>query len=93
MPAAEALHETVAVPEPVMLFGVMVPQVSPDGAVSVRRMDPAKWFTAASVIVELAGLPALTGAGELAVIVKSRNWKMAVALWTSGGLVPVIVAV
>jgi hypothetical protein len=76
-----------------MLLGVMVPQVSPDGTVSVRLIDPTKWFTAARVTVELAGLPALTGAGRAAVIVKSRNWKMAVALWISGVLVPLIVAV
>jgi hypothetical protein len=61
--------------------------------VSVKLTDPAKWFTAERVIVELAGLPALTEAGEAAVIVKSRNWKVAVALWTKGVLVPVIVAV
>jgi hypothetical protein len=88
-----ALHETVAVPDPVTLLGVMVPQVSPDGTMSVRLTDPAKWFSAARVIVELAALPALTGVGEAEVIVKSRNWKVAVALWISGVLVPVIVAV
>ncbi len=76
-----------------MLLGVIVPQVSPDATVSVRLIDPAKWFTAARVIVELAGLPAFAGAGEDAVIVKSWNWKKAVALWISGVLVPVIVAV
>jgi len=76
-----------------MLLGVIVPQASPDGTVSVRLIDPAKWFTAARVIVELAELPAFTGAGEVAVIVKSRNWKIAVALWMSVVLVPVIVAV
>jgi hypothetical protein len=76
-----------------MLLGVIVPQAKPDGSVSVRLIDAAKWFTAARVIVELALLPAFTGAGEAAVIVKSRNWKMIVALWISGVLVPVIVAV
>lgn len=88
-----ALHETVAVPDPVMLLGVMVPQVSPDGTVSVRLTTPAKWFAAATVIVEPAELPALTEPGEVAVIVKSRNWKVAVALWINGVLVPLIVAV
>ena len=76
-----------------MLLGVIVLQVSPDGTVFVRLIDPAKWFTAARVIVELAELPAFTGAEEVAVIVKSRNWKMIVALWISGVLVAVIVAV
>jgi hypothetical protein len=93
LPAIVALQEIVAVPDPVMLLGVMIPQVSPVGIVSLRLTDPAKWFTAVRVIVELAELPALTGAGEVAAIVKSRNWKVAVPLWTSGVLVPVIVAV
>jgi len=88
-----ALHETVAVPEPVMLVGAMVPQASPDGTVSVRMITPVKWFIATRVIVELAELPALAGAGEAAAIVKSRNWKVAVALCDIGVLVPVIVAV
>ena len=80
MPATEALHETVAVPEPVTLVGAMVPQVSPEGTVSVRLTDPAKWFSAATVIVEVAELPAFTGVGDVAAIVKSRNWNVAVAL-------------
>jgi len=91
--ATEALHETVAVPEPVTLFGVIDPQVSPDGTVAVRLTNPAKWFSAATVIVEVAEFPAFTGAGDVAAIVKSRNWNVAVALWTSGVLVPEIVAV
>jgi hypothetical protein len=70
----------VAVPDPVTLLGEIVPQVSPDGLVPLRLTDPAKWFTAVRVIVELPELPALTGAGEVAAIVKSRNWKVAVAL-------------
>lgn len=88
-----ALHDTVAVPDPVMLLGVMAPHVSPVEIMSLRLTDPAKWFTAVRVIVELTELPELTGAGEVAAIVKSRNWKVAVALRTSGLLVPVIVAV
>lgn len=32
-PAMFAVHETVAVPEPIMLLGVMVPHVSPVGTV------------------------------------------------------------
>ena len=76
-----------------MLFGVIVPQVRPDGTVSVMLTTPAKWFTAATVIVEVAEVPTFTGEGDVAPIVKSRNWKVAVALWTSGVLVPVIVAV
>jgi hypothetical protein len=93
LPAAVALHETAAVPNPATLVGVMVPQVSPDGTLSIRLTSPAKWFRAVTIIVEVAELPALTGAGEVAVIVKSRNWKVAVALWMRGVLVPLIVAV
>jgi len=88
-----ALHETVAMPEPVTLLGVIVPQVSPDGTASVKPTDPAKWFSGATVIVEVAEFPAFSGAGDVAIIVKSRNWNVAVALWISGVLVPVIVAV
>jgi hypothetical protein len=73
LPATVALQETAAVPEPVRLFGVMVPQLNPDGTVSVRATDPAKWFSAATVIVEVVETPAFTGAGDVAVIVKSRN--------------------
>jgi hypothetical protein len=56
-------------------LGVMVPQVRPDGTVSVRLTTPAKWFTLATVIVVMEELPALRGLGELAVIVKFPNWK------------------
>jgi hypothetical protein len=83
----------VAVPDPVILLGVIVPQVNPDGIASVRPTDPAKWFTAVRVIVELAKLPALTGAGEVAAVVKSWNWKTAVAVWIREPLVPVTVRV
>ena len=62
-----------AVPDPVTLVGIMVPQVSPDGTVSVRLTIPAKWFREVTIIVEVAELPAFTGAGEVAVIVKSWN--------------------
>jgi len=93
LPATVALHEIVAVPDPVMLLGVMVPHVSPVGIVSLRLTDPAKWFTAVRVIVELAELPVLIGAGEVAAIVKSRNWKSAVAEWIREALAPVTVRV
>jgi hypothetical protein len=88
-----ALQETVAVPEPVTLLGVMLPHVRPDGTVSVRLTTPAKWFTLVTVIVVLGELPALSGLGELAVIVKFRYWKTEAAMWTSDPLVPVRVSV
>jgi hypothetical protein len=65
-----ALHEMIAVPEPVTLLGVMLPHVRPDGTVSVRLTTPAKWFTLVTVIVAIEELPALIGLGELAVMVK-----------------------
>ena len=83
----------MAVPEPVTLLGVMLPQVSPDGTVSVRVTVPPNWFTELTVTVAMAELPALAGPGELADIVKSRYWKMATAVWSKDPLVPVRVRV
>ena len=88
-----ALQDTVAVPDPVILPGVMVPQVRPDGTVSVRLTTPAKWLIASIVMVDIAEEPALTGAGDDAAIPKSWTWNIGVAVWTSEPLVPVIVRV
>jgi hypothetical protein len=93
LPATLALQETVAVPDPVTLFGVMLPQVKPEGTVSVKLTTPAKWFTLATVIVVMEDAPAFEGLGGLAAIVKFRNWKREVAVWTSDPLVPVRVRV
>lgn len=54
MLATVALQETVAVPEPVTVPGVMAPQVNPAGTVSVRVTTPAKPLTAVTVIVDTA---------------------------------------
>ena len=54
VPATVAEHETVAVPEPVKVPGVIVPHVNPAGRVSVRVTTPAKPLTAVAVIVEIA---------------------------------------
>ena len=54
MPATLALHDTVAVPDPVTLEGVMAAQVSPAEVVSARLTRPLNWFNAAMVIVEVA---------------------------------------
>ncbi len=83
----------MAVPEPMTLPGVMFPQVSPDGNVSVRLTVPPNWFTELTVTVAIAELPALAGPGELAAIVKSRYWNRASAVWTKDPLVPVRVSV
>jgi hypothetical protein len=79
VPAVVDEHETVAVPEPVTLVGVMAPQVRPAGGVSVRLTTPAKPFSAVIVTVEVADWPAFTAAGELAAIVKSTKLNVAVA--------------
>ena len=73
-------QETVAVPEPVMLVGLIAPQVRPDGTVSVRLTMPAKPFSAVTVMVEVAEVLMTTEAGEDAAIVKSRTVKIAVAV-------------
>lgn len=71
VPAAGELQETVALPEPVTLEGVIAPHVRPVGAVSVSVTVPLNPFEAVTVIVEEAEAPALTAAGEVAKIVKS----------------------
>jgi len=76
-----------------MLLGVIVPQASADGTVSVRLTVPPKWFTELTVIVAIAELPALAGPEELADIVKSRYWNSASAVWTKDPLLPVRVSV
>ena len=88
-----ALHETVAVPNPMTVFGVIVPQVRPEGMESVRITFPAKWLRALMLIVELAEVDASTGAAELAEIVKSWKTKITRAEWTSEPLEPVTVRV
>jgi len=71
LPATVALHETVAVPDPVTLVGVIAPQVNPAAGESVRATTPANPFCAVIVIVEVAEVPTVTAAGEVAAIVKS----------------------
>jgi len=88
-----ALHEIVAVPDPVTLVGLIVPHVRPDGMMSVRLMVPAKWFTLDMVIVDVPDEPALNGVGVDASIPKSWNWNRAVALCTKELLIAVIVRV
>ena len=87
------LHATVAVPELVTLDGVIAPQVRFAGTVSARLTVPVKPLTAVTVIVDVALVPARIAAGEVAAIVKSVTWKVAVAEWDSVPLVPVIVSV
>jgi hypothetical protein len=69
--ATAELHVTVAVPEFVMLLGVMFPHDRPAGIASVRDTIPLKPLMGAMVIVDVADMPELKGGGELADIVKS----------------------
>ena len=74
------LHETVAVPELVTLVGVIAPQVRLAGTVSVKDTVPVNPLRAATVIVEVAEVPAVTAAGEVAAMLKSVTVKVAVVL-------------
>jgi hypothetical protein len=65
----------------VTLAGVIAPQVRPGGIVSFRVTVPAKPFSGPIVSVALAGVPALTVAGGVVVvIVKSWNWNVTVTV-------------
>jgi len=68
------------VPGPVIDVGVIVPHVRPEGRVSLKLTVPAKPFTVATVIVDVADDPALAGAGEGADMVKSWNRNVARAV-------------
>jgi hypothetical protein len=87
------LQVSVAVPELVMLPGVIAPQVRLAGTVSVRVTVPVNPLIAATVMVEVADVPVVTGAGEVAAMLKSVTVKVAVVLWDSVPLVPVMVSV
>ena len=92
VPAADALHDSVAVPELVTLDGVIAPQVKPVGTVSVRLTVPVKPFTADTVIVDDAAVLTVVE-GDVAATVKSVTVNVADVLCTSVPLVPVIVRV
>ena len=62
------------------LLGVIAPQVKLAGTVSVRVTVPLNTPTAVTVIVELADVPTVTAAGEVADIVKSLLLKVKVAV-------------
>ncbi len=67
------LQAIVAVPEPVMLEGVILPQVKPDEAVSVRPTVPVNPFRAVIVIVDVADVPIVTGGDGVVEIAKSAT--------------------
>lgn len=91
--ASDALHEIVAEPDPVTLAGMIVPQASPEGTVSVSVTVPEKWFNADTVRVDVLDAPTFPATSGVAVIVKSWNWKRVVAEWAREPLVPVNVRV
>jgi len=64
----------------VRLLGVIAPQVRFAGTVSVRLTVPLKTPTAVTVIVEVADVPTVTAAGEVADIVKSLLLTVKVAV-------------
>ena len=66
-----AVHDTVVEPDAAMLAGLNDPHVRPGGGVMLKFTVPANPLTAATVTVELEDWPALTAAGEVAVMVKS----------------------
>jgi hypothetical protein len=83
----------VADPDPVTLAGMIVPQVSPEGTVSVSVTVPENWFNADTVRVDVLDAPTFAATSEVAMIVKSWNWKRVVAGWAREPLVPVNVRV
>ena len=87
------LHETVAVPELVTLLGVIAPQVKFVGTVSVKDTVPVNPLSAVTVMVDVAEVPTVTAAGDVAVMLKSVTVNVAVVVCTSVPLVPVIVRV
>ena len=93
VPAAVAVQDIVAVPEPVKLEGVSAPQANPSGDEPVSETVPAKWFNDVTLTVEMTETPTSTETGDETETVKSPNSKTAVAAWTSGVLVPAIVNV
>ena len=69
-PAVDELQVRVAVPELVMLLGVIAPHVRPACTVSVKATFPVKPFTAVIVIVDVRDA-LVAPEGEVALIVKS----------------------
>ncbi len=82
-PAVVELQDRVAVAGEggrVTLEGLIAIQVRPAGnGVSERATVPAKLFTAVTVIVELDEEPTGTDTGDVAAIVKSTKFNVAVA--------------
>ena len=96
MPQAVALHDTVAVPDPVTVLGLIELHDSPEEIVSLRATTPEKPLRDAMVMFDPIIWPALVGEGVVAVIVKSGNGTTltaTVVLWAKLPPVPVNVTV
>jgi hypothetical protein len=78
------------VPEFVRLLGEMGPQFKPVGMESARLTVPVKPFTELIDIEEVAGIPASTGPGEVAAMLKSVTMTVVLAECDSVPLVPVM---
>ena len=63
----------------VRLVGVIDPQVCPDAGESVSNIVPVKPLRADTVMVTFVFVPTVTLDGEVAAMVKSVTWKVAVA--------------
>jgi len=83
----------VTEPDAIMLVGLNDPQVRPGGVVMVKVTVPVNPLPAATVPVEVGDWPALTAAGDVAVIVKSWNLSRTVAECSRDPLEPDIVSV
>ncbi len=83
---------TVNIWDRVEVQGEIALQVRPEGTVSVRLTVPVNPLTAETVMVEVIWVPGLPDA-FVATIVKSVTVKVAVVLWISVPLVPVMVRV
>lgn len=75
-----AEQDIVAVPDPVSDPGVIDPQASPVGTVSVRETIPPNPLRAAIVTVVALFVPALTVIGVVELMVKSWKRKTVVAV-------------
>ena len=83
-----ALQETVAVPEVVTLVGLIPPQASPLGTVSVRPTAPLNPLIAIALIVEVSEAPTGAVAGVDADTLKSVTVIVAVVECNRLPLVP-----
>lgn len=72
-----ALHETMATPEPVMLLGVIEPQVRPGCGAPVRVTSPVNPLRLVMLIVDDTGAPTAPVGDEAN---SAKSWKLKVAV-------------